>query len=57
MKIIIQQNTNGAWFWHLAGANGEIVASSEAYSSKGNCTKTAKAVASAGGFDLETVKG
>ena len=56
MKIIIQQNTTGAWFWHLAGANGEIVASSEAYSSKGNCARTAKAVSAAGGFDLETVK-
>jgi uncharacterized protein YegP (UPF0339 family) len=52
MKIIIQQNTQGAWFWHLAGANGEIVASSEAYSSKGNCKKTAKSVAQAGGFEL-----
>jgi uncharacterized protein YegP (UPF0339 family) len=56
MKIIIQQNTNGAWFWHLLGGNGEIVASSEAYSSKGNCMKTAKAVSAAGGFELETVK-
>ena len=52
MKIIVQQNCQGAWFWHLAGANGEIMASSEAYSSKCNCKKTAKLVADTGGFEL-----
>jgi uncharacterized protein YegP (UPF0339 family) len=52
MKVIIQQNTQGAWFWHLVGLNGEIVASSEAYSSKSSCKRTAKQVADAGGFEL-----
>ena len=53
MKIIIQKNKLGAWFWHLVGANGEILSSSEAYSSKGACTKTAKMVGTAGGFKCE----
>jgi len=52
MKVIMKQNIQGAWFWHLIGGNGEIMASSEAYASKGNCKKTAKLVADAGGFDL-----
>ena len=52
MKIVVQKNIQGAWFWHLIGGNGEIMASSEAYSSKSNCKKTAKLVSAAGGFDL-----
>ena len=51
MKIIVQKNSQGAWFWHLIGGNGEILASSEAYASKGNCLRTAKLVAK-GRFDL-----
>ena len=52
MKIVVQKNVQGAWFWHLIAANGEILSSSQAYASKGNCKKTAKLVSVAGGFDL-----
>jgi hypothetical protein len=36
-----------------AGAVGQNMANSEAYSSKGACTKTAKMVAVAGGFEFQ----
>jgi uncharacterized protein YegP (UPF0339 family) len=52
MKIVVQKNTQGAWFWHLIAANGEILSSSQAYASKSNCKKTAKLVSVAGGFEL-----
>jgi uncharacterized protein YegP (UPF0339 family) len=52
MKIVVQKNIQGAWFWHLIAANGEILSSSQAYASKGNCKKTAKLVSVAGGFQL-----
>ena len=51
MKVIATKNINGAWFWRLVGGNGECMACSEAYSSKGACTKSAKLVA--GGFEFE----
>jgi uncharacterized protein YegP (UPF0339 family) len=52
MKIVVQKNIQGAWFWHLIAANGEILSSSQAYASKSNCKKTAKLVSVAGGFEL-----
>ena len=45
LKIIATKNVNGAWYWRLVSGNGEIMACSEAYSSKGACTKSAKLVA------------
>ena len=53
LKIIATKNVNGAWYWRLVGGNGEIMANSEAYSSKGACTKSAKIVAVAGGFEFQ----
>jgi len=53
MKVIATKNINGAWYWRLVGGNGECMACSEAYSSKGACTKSAKLVAVAGGFEFE----
>ena len=52
LKIIATKNINGAWYWRLVGGNGEIMACSEAYSSKGACLKSAKMVAVAGGFEF-----
>lgn len=52
MKIVVQKNVNGAWFSHLIGLNGEITYSSQAYSSKSACLKTAKIVAAATGWEL-----
>ena len=52
MKIEATQNVNGAWYWKLVGDNGEIMAVSESYSSKGNCNKTVKSVAKELGFTL-----
>ena len=53
MKVVATKNINGAWFWRLVGGNGECMACSEAYSSKGACTKTAKLVAAYGGFEFQ----
>ena len=53
LKIIATKNINGAWYWRLVGGNGEIMACSEAYSSKGACVKSAKLVAVAGGFEFQ----
>ncbi len=53
MKIVATQNVNGAWYWRIVGGNGEIMASSEAYSSKSACVKSAKIVAQASGLALE----
>ena len=52
LKIIATKNINGAWYWRLVGGNGEIMANSEAYSSKGACVKSAKVVSVAGGFEF-----
>ena len=38
LKIIATKNINGAWYWRIVGGNGETMAHSEAYSSKGACT-------------------
>jgi|GEM_PF-4893375 len=53
LKIVATKNINGAWYWRIVGGNGETMAHSEAYSSKSACTKTAVAVAVAGGFKFE----
>jgi len=53
MKIVATKNINGAWYWRIVGGNGECMANSEAYSSKAACTKSAKIVAVAGGFEFE----
>jgi uncharacterized protein YegP (UPF0339 family) len=52
LKIIATKNVNGAWYWRIVGGNGEIMANSEAYSSKGACVKSAKLVSVAGGFEF-----
>ena len=52
MKVVATKNVNGAWFWRLVGGNGEIMACSAAYSSKGACLKSAKLVAAYGGFEF-----
>ena len=50
MIIEVNTNKNGAWYWKLVGDNGETMAVSESYSSKGNCNKTVKSVAKELGF-------
>ena len=52
LKIIATKNVNGAWYWRIVGGNGETMAHSEAYSSKGACVKSAKVVSVAGGFEF-----
>jgi uncharacterized protein YegP (UPF0339 family) len=42
MKIVVKKNKRGSWFSHIIGENGEIMYSSEAYSAKAACLKTAK---------------
>lgn len=44
MKIEVIQNVNGCWYWRLVAENGEILATSEAYSSKSKCMQTVKSV-------------
>ncbi len=56
MIIELTQNVNNAWFWLLKGANGECLATSESYSSKGMCKKTAKMVAKALNVEMKEVK-
>jgi uncharacterized protein YegP (UPF0339 family) len=53
MTVVATKNVNGAWYWRLVGGNGEIMANSEAYSSKGACVKSAKLVAVTGGFEFQ----
>lgn len=54
-KIEITKNKNGCWFWRLVAANGEILAASEAYSSKGACLKTVKGLSKSYGIPHEEV--
>jgi len=46
-KIVVKQNKDQQWFWHLVGRNGEVLAHSESYSSKHKALDTATAVFSA----------
>jgi uncharacterized protein YegP (UPF0339 family) len=41
-KYELFEGHNGEWFWHLKGANGEVVASSEGYSSESDAYRGAK---------------
>ena len=45
MKFEVVININGAYFFRLIADNGNILASSEAYSSKSKCVQTVKAIA------------
>ncbi len=40
MKIVVQRNKRGKWFWKLVAANGRILAVSEDYTRKGSCYDT-----------------
>ena len=42
LKIDLFEDVGGCWRWRLVAANGEILASSEAYAKKGNAKRTAK---------------
>jgi len=46
-KIQLFQDTNKCWRWRITASNGEILATSEAYSSRRNATDTAKMLAEA----------
>ena len=37
MKFEIYQDTARYWRWRLKAANGEVIASGEAYTTKSNC--------------------
>lgn len=54
MKATIQlfKDVNGCWRWRLEASNGEILASSEAYSSKAMCRKTAVRLSEATGLGI-----
>jgi len=43
-KFEIYEDSNKEWRFRLKAENGEIIASSEGYSSKRNCIKGAKSV-------------
>lgn len=47
IDIELFQDASTAWRWRLRAANGEILAVSEAYSSRGKAEQTAKLVRSA----------
>lgn len=51
MRFEVVINQNGAYFFRLVSCNGNILASSEAYSSKTKCVQTVKAIAKE--FNLE----
>jgi len=40
MKIVVQKNKRGRWFWKLVARNGRILAVSEDYTRKGACYDT-----------------
>jgi uncharacterized protein YegP (UPF0339 family) len=48
-KFIIQKSKNGQWFFNLVAANGEVIATSEMYTSKQACYNGVDAVISAAG--------
>jgi uncharacterized protein YegP (UPF0339 family) len=52
-KIVMLTNKQGAWYWHLMSvSNGEILANSEAYSSRNACEDTAKGLAKTANWEL-----
>jgi uncharacterized protein YegP (UPF0339 family) len=40
MKIVVEKNKRGKWYWKLVARNDRILAHSEDYSSKGACYDT-----------------
>ena len=55
--IVLFKDVNGCWRWHLKAANGEILASSEAYSTKAKCKQTATRLAKATGLPNQVGEG
>lgn len=43
-KIVMSVSTNRCWFWRMIANNGETLATSEMYSRKAECKRTAKAI-------------
>lgn len=43
-RIEVKRHPGGKWFWHLKTRNGEILASSEIYSSKQKAMKMAEII-------------
>lgn len=44
MKIEVFVGSNGDWYWHFRAKNGRVTADAEAYASKANAIRAAKAV-------------
>lgn len=44
VKVVVQKNRRGKWFWKLVAGNGRVLAHSEDYSSRRACLKTADKV-------------
>lgn len=47
MKIEVFVDDNNFWYWHFRAKNGRITADAEAYASKANAIRAAKAVVKA----------
>ena len=43
-RFEVYRNELAVWRWRLKGANGEIVASGEAYTRKADCLRAVKAI-------------
>jgi uncharacterized protein YegP (UPF0339 family) len=56
MKIHIEKNKKGRYFWRLVARNGRTLAHSEDYSSKRACEDTVKTVAAARAEPLPIVE-
>lgn len=57
VTIELFRDVNGCWRWRLRASNAEILATSEAYSSKTKARQTAKRLAEATGLKIkETAK-
>lgn len=52
IEIEVLQNVNGCWYWRLVAENGEVLATSESYSSKTKCMKTVKSVSKTTGLTI-----
>lgn len=57
-KFIVKNSKNGQFYFNLKAANGEIIGTSEMYTTKGACDNGIDAVkrACAGGVEDQTVK-
>ena len=40
MKIVVEKNRRGKWYWKIIASNGKILAHSEEYSRKQACIDT-----------------